>query len=239
MFSLSLLQSINDWQIGGSPSVKGKRGKILQKEFSQLPDEYRICYFSCFRKIDLEKGILWKLADDLLLPETISAWTIETSIAQKFKGGVPASGIQAIIFTLQPTDAICVVANLSKIYRDQEFLNAVEKNKNNIKNFELGIGRWGNSQAEVVMEVKNITIDNIYEMGGFSSSREKLVKELYGSNPTKLHYADFDFLVGVNSIDIGGGWVSGAAKDKVLKKIKDQMPALRTIKQLQEKKSLC
>jgi hypothetical protein len=132
LFSRDLIQAISDWQRGGSSKQKAK-GERLKQEAASLPDEFRQCPLCCFRQISLEKGALWKLADQLELPESISAWTLTLDVAQSFKGGVPPQGWQGAIFAVHPPAG-----------------SVVETNKRQVSGYQDGIGRYGNSQREVV-----------------------------------------------------------------------------------------
>jgi len=232
MFSKDLIQAICDWQRGGTSKQKAKRGERLKREAVSLPEEFRQCPLCCFRQISLEKGALWKLADQLELPESISAWTLSLDVAQSFKGGVPPQGWQGVIFAIHPP-AGSVVVNLDRLFRNEDFLTAVEANKEQISGYQDGIGRYKNSQREVLLEVSTIRISDIHELGGYSSNRDELVRMIYGPAPSSANYEDFDRRVALSGAKLGPDWIEGEAKDRVIDKIRAVMPGLRTIKKLQ------
>lgn len=49
-------------------------------------------------RIAFGKAARWDLADTLILPETISAWSLSSAVARQFKRGVPNVGWQGVIF---------------------------------------------------------------------------------------------------------------------------------------------
>jgi hypothetical protein len=236
MFSLELLQAINDWQRGGDRSQKERRGRTLKSLTSTLPPEFRQSRFS-YRQISLYKGSLWKLADELHLPETISSWTESLEVARTFKGGVPPPGSQGIIFLLFPSHN-SVIINLNRLYHDDRFLSAIESHSREIKGFHDGIGRYQNSQEEVVIEVSNIRLNDVHELGGYSSSESEIRQQYmnlhYGPHPSNAEFKAFERRFALANISLGPCWIDGKAKDKVLSNIAKQMPSLRAIKKLQE-----
>jgi hypothetical protein len=233
-FSLPLLQAVNNWQIGGSSKQKIARGAELLRQAALLPIEFRSCALMCFRQIALVKGSLWALADDLRLPETISGWTVSLEVARNLKRGVPPEGeYQGVIFAIAPPDG-SVVINLSRIYRDNAFLNAVDANKHKLVRFGDGIGRYGNDQQEVVLQVSSVHISDVCELGGYSTSRKELAEMYFGREPNPEDLLLFDRLLAAANAELGGAWVGGDAKDRVLRRIQERMPELRAIKQIQD-----
>lgn len=232
MFTKELIQAVSDWQRGGDTKQKAKRGQALKKEALKLPTEFRNCQLCCFRQLALEKGSLWKLADTLQLPETISAWTLLPEVARELKNGVPPAGLQGIIFCILPPPS-SIIVNLDRLYRDHEFQRAIKSSQSSISGFANGMGRWQNSQNEVILEIDSILISDIYELGGYSGTRDELVREIYGPNPTSNNYADFDYLLRISKQKLGACWIGETSKDRVIKKIQSAMPSLRTIKKLQ------
>jgi hypothetical protein len=230
-YSLSFLQALNNWQRGGSTKQKRKRGLALEKEASTLPQHFKSCNLRCFRQISLETEWIWKLADTLELSETISSWTTSLNVAQLFKGGVPPKEYQGLIFVICPPPS-SVILNIEELYKDQNFNNAIVENKKFITNFDQGIGRYWDSQKEVVLKIEKIELDQVYSLGGYSSSREELVKMVYGERPTQLNFAHFDVLMHQNNLNVGPNWLSYIGTKKVIKRVRSHMPWLRTIKEL-------
>ena len=167
------------------------------------------------------------------LPETISAWTVDIEVARQFKNGVPPPGSQGIIFSLDPPPE-SVVLNLDSLLREAAFIEAVETHKSNINGYCDGIGRYGNEQHEVVLEIGRIQITDIHELGGYSSNREELVRMTYGPNASSEDFADFDRRLAASSQELGQHWIKGEAKDRVVAKIRTLMPGLRIIRKLQD-----
>ena len=219
--------------MGGSAKQKARRGAELERQAEALDVKYRSCALMCFRQIALLKGSLWQLADSLQLPETISGWTVSPEVARTLKGGVPDLEYQGVIFAIPAPDG-SVVINLVRLYRDKEFLTAVEANRNEIVRFDDGIGRYGPDQQEVVIKLSQISLTDINEMGGYSSSREELAQLYFGRTPSGGDLAEFDRLLAATREELGAAWIGGDAKDRVLKKIQARMPELRQIKQLQD-----
>ena len=172
-FSLDCVQAVNDWQRGGDHRQKVRRGEKLKQEALALPEAFRTCTQRCFRQEAHAKGRVWQLLADIGLPETIAAWTTDLAVAKHFKSGVPPHDLQGVIFALVPP-AGAVVANLAALYADADFLAAVETFKPEIGGFEEGIGKYGGSQHEVVLELGSLTTAEVCSYGGYSSSRARL-----------------------------------------------------------------
>lgn len=235
-FSRELLQAINDWQRGGSPEQKAKRGQQLKANALALSKTFRQCRL-CYRQIALPKDALWKLADNLELPETISAWTESLDVARIFKNGVPPVGYQGVIFLLFPPQE-SIIVNLNRLYLDEEFQEAIKEHSENIRGFHYGMGSYKNSQEEVVVEVNKIRLNDIHELGGYSSSREELTQIMYGPDVAPESLAKFDRLLSLTGLTLGPAWIRGDAKDRTIRNISAIMPRLRLIKKLQEYSTL-
>jgi hypothetical protein len=233
MFSRELVQAVSGWQRGGDARQKLRRGNTLRAEALRLPKEFRECDGRCFRQLSLPKESFWQLADEFELPEAISAWTLEPRIARQLKGGVPYPGQQGVIFAVFPP-AGAIIANLHRLFADPDFRAAVERHKTDVTGFHNGIGRYGNEQCEVVLEISVIALSDIFELGGFSSERDELLRKCFGQNPTPEQIANFDRNLAEADETVGPDWVGDEAKDRVIAKIKAIMPTLRTFKKLQE-----
>lgn len=216
-FTLPLLQAVSDWQRGASPSARRKRGERLKSLRNELPSEFKECHLCCFRQIALDRAHLWKFGNDLFLEEKISSWTPDLSVAKDFLGGVPpeGQGYQGLVFDLCPTSDM-VVTNLNALYADSGFLDAVEASKSNIDHFSSGMGKYMDSQFEVVLEVDKLTMDNVYALGGHSSSRDELAAAYFGHSPSEAEMEEFDYLLSQCRTPLGPHWVTGDAKDRVV-----------------------
>ena len=220
-FSLELLQAINDWQRGGDHKQKQRRGKKLKELAADLSPEFREESRNCYRQITLDKKYVWKLADKLKLEETISAWTVDLDIAKGIKGEVPhkENQLQVAIFHIIPTSG-SVVINLDKLFNDPVFLEACDTHKSQINSYHLGIGQYGQSQREVVIELDQLPINNSYALGGHSSSKEKLLILWAGIEfnrlPTAADRVEFEKRISKSGAQLGPNWISGESKDRVL-----------------------
>lgn len=166
MFDLDLLQGISDWQLGGDATAKKIRGERLKALAAGLPVEFKSCAADCYRRLSLTKGSVWKVGTEYALEETISSWTLSLHVAQAFKDGVPPKGYQGAIFSHQPS-AQEVILNLNALFSDDEFQLAVSQKRTEIKNFDRGIGRYGNNQCEVVLSLEKLPLDSVHCWGGY------------------------------------------------------------------------
>lgn len=216
MFPLELLQAINDWQIGTTL----KRAETLKVLSAELPNEFKTCRFCCFRQVALDKAHIWKLGEELFLEEKISSWTHLSEVAKTFKGGVPPpkQGFQGVIFSISPP-LDTVIINLEKVYSSDEFKKSLAQLKHKITRYHEGIGRYGDSQSEVILEIEKISINDVHALGGHSSSREELAEEYFGHKPTTMEQAQFDMWSNQGGAKFGADWIENEAKDRVLKKV--------------------
>ncbi|MEQ8694466.1 MAG: hypothetical protein RIC85_03960 [Gammaproteobacteria bacterium] len=231
LFALALLQAINDWQKSSSP----KRGTTLKRLATSLPAKFQTCHLCCFRQIALDKGSVWDLLAENQLPEKISAWTTDLAIAKSFKGGVPpqGQGWQGVIFVLFPRPEH-VVLNLSALYHDAAFNAAAKTHKSSIKYFADGIGRYGNSQSEVILEIPDLSVLDVHALGGFSSNRDELARLFFGKVPAAKELAWFDDALEKSGEQLGPAWTEGDSVNRIVKRMQPHVEALKTIKAVQE-----
>lgn len=237
-YTVSTLQAISDWQRGGDPKQNKRRGKTLKEQSASLPYDYRTCELCCFRQIALPKGGVWDLIGEDKLSEKVSSWTTNIEIAKRFKGGVPpdGQGYQGVIICVYPQPGD-VIVNLDKLYRDTAFTQALEKNKEVISSFHKGAGCYGGEQNEVVLEILSVSQQDIYSMGGHSSSFEDLVHiaamEIYGRSVTLQEREELMLKVGHLSSEAGASWLSQEATRRVVEKMKPHVERLTEIKRQQ------
>lgn len=226
MFRLELLQAINDWQCGSSKkALLGEELKRLSEELDPRFKEVSLC---CFRQISLDKAALWHLGTKLLLPEAISSWTLSIEVAETLKGGVPQPGDwQGIIFEIVPRPDQ-VVLNLDTLYRDPDFAAFYEEMRTKIIRFGDGIGRYGRSQHEVILEVDAIGLDSVYALGGYSSDLESTARLILEREPTDQELEELDQQMKRAGRKIGPAWVTYAAKDRVLAKLIEAAKVLKS-----------
>lgn len=182
-FSIELLQAINEWQRGGDANQKKRRGAALKELSSSLPEKFRCTSESCFRQIALDKSAVWNIGAEYKISEALSSWTESIDVAKTFKGGVPPIGYQGVIFRISPScDA--VIVNLARLFSDPSFCTFLDENKNKVKDYDKGIGRYGGSQQEVVIEKDTLPLDSLYAWGGYTSPETELARMFFGEPPS-------------------------------------------------------
>lgn len=234
-FPLSLLKAVSDWQ----RSSNAKRADILKDECKALSDDFRRCSLVCYRQIALPKEGVWRLIGEDWLSEKISSWTTDIEVAKAFKGGVPpqGQGFQGTILSLHPP-AGSVIVNLSKLFRDADFLAAMEANKAQITGYHEGAGRYADSQSEVVLEIDAVTPEDIYSLGGHSSPLNELIAEaadlIYQRSPTDEERQKLLLDAAQAGVTTGPSWLNMDATRRVLKRTKPKGEALHDIKRQQD-----
>jgi hypothetical protein len=234
IFPLSLLQAVSDWQ----RSYSVRRADTLKAESGALPEEYRTCQLVCYRQIALPKGGVWDLLGENKLTEKISSWTLEIDIAKGFKGGVPpqGQGYQGTILCLHPPPG-SVIVNLWKLYESPAFNAALEANKAKINGYYDGAGRFGNSQSEVVLRVESVTPEDVFSLGGHSSSLEVLVDQaadlVYRRPSSSAERQALLLQANRAGIEAGPHWLNMDATRRVLARTKPQAAVLAEVKRLQ------
>lgn len=231
-FELALLQAVSDWQRGGDSEQKRRRGEALKVAAASLDRKFRVCSLVIYRQISLQKGGVWELLADRDLSETRSGWTLSSEIAKKFKGGVPPEGWQGVILAIAPSPER-VVVNLDALYREQAFVDAMEKYGSQIVGFSAGAGRYWGAQCEVVVDVDSVAPSDIYAMGGYSSDRDTLIRLMFGREPTPELIAWFDRYQEKAGVDLGPVWLEGDPWLRVLARMQPRIEELRAIKAAQ------
>lgn len=229
-FKIELLQAINDWQRGGDHTQKLRRGKKLKQQAESLPTQFRTCSEICYRQEAHERDRIWQLLADEHLPETIAAWTTDLSIAKEFKNGVPPDGLRGVIFSLTPPSE-SVVINLIEVYKDKGFRRSIERDKSNITRFDKGIGLYGDTQSEIVLELDKLSPDTIQCYGGYASDRKALAKQFFGHNPDAEGLAIFEQICDQANIpESGAWWLSHEGTKNVLNRMSPHIARLRCLK---------
>jgi hypothetical protein len=225
-FGDDLIQAVNDWQRGGSPAQKKKRGLALKTACQAIDPRFRRTPLVCFRQISLSPSAVWQLHDRLGLSETISAWTLATDVAKAFKGGVPPSGSPGLILDIVPPEG-SVIVNLDALYREPDFIAACEAARTRITGYGSGIAAYGNSQHEVVLELESVPMSSVYALGGHSSSRAAIAELYFGHPPTPAEWNEFSRLEALSNVQIGPHWIVGDAKDRVLARTLEKYSILK------------
>ena len=236
-FCLPVLQAVSDWQRGGSEKQSRKRGLALKRACATLPEEFRQCSLVCHRQIALTKSSVWQITAEAQLAEKISAWTIDMQVAKYFKGGVPPEGqdYQGIIFSRLPANSE-VIVNLYRLYSEPTFRQAVKNLRSNIEGYSDGIGKYGDTQSEVVIETKQLTTLD-YSLGGHSSPFDNLVlataQILFGPTPTSSQLESLQLKAEPMRGAAGPRWLSPEATTRVLNRMEPHVDLLKMIKKIQ------
>lgn len=226
MFDLEFLQALNDWQLGGSAAQKRRRGLRLKEVATRLDPYFKSVSLCCFRQVALDKSSVWKLGDTLHLPEALSSWSVSREVAMEFKGGVPPPGWQGVIFAVLPHPED-VVVNLTSLYSNAAFRSACETSRDHIRRYHEGIGRYGGSQHEVVLEIASVPITAVYALGGYSSSCEVIARKFFGCEPGSVDRHWFDILLARSGRKLGPHWLCHEGKERVISNVLAAVERLR------------
>jgi hypothetical protein len=206
MFSLPLLIAVNDWQRGSSsPTQRKRRSETLAREAAKLAPKFRTCGLACFRQVALNEGPLWELLAEEDLSEAISSWTMDLRVATSFKGGVPPHEWRGVIYEIIPRPEQ-VVLNMAALYREPGFRAAADQMRAQIPGYYDGIGRYGDTQSEVVLKIESVGPDEIHTMGGYSSDSATLAALMLGYQPTEDEQEWFDGLLAKAGLRSEGPW---------------------------------
>lgn len=176
MFTIDLLQAISDWQQGGSAEQKARRGQKLKCAAANLPLQFKSIKAPCFRRIALKKSAVWAIGTSAYLAESISAWSTSVEMCKLFKGGVPhetkpEKKSVCVIFEM-PFPILSnsdIIINLADLFSNSEFQSYRDAHKSEIKGYELGMGKYGNTQNEVVIQCQSLPLSSICTYGGYPS----------------------------------------------------------------------
>jgi hypothetical protein len=219
MYTLELVKAINDWQFSGTGKIKSKIAKRIQEHSIDLPSKFKTFSSQCYRRVDLVGKHSLEIGTKLSLPETFSSWSFDKSVAKEFDGGVPPKGYQGVIFELTPEDNNHeVIINLNELFKDQMFIQACNENKDKIKNYDKGIGFYGNDEKELILNVSELKINQIWAYGGYSSTKDEIAEKFFGHKPTKNEIVYFNRLVKQRNISFGASWITGDAKNRTIEK---------------------
>lgn len=139
---------------------------------------------------------------------------------------MPPEGLQGVIFAITPLST-SVVVNLDAVYKDPGFREACEQLRHRLTDFESGIGKYGDSQKEVVLEIANLTPKHVLHYGGIWSSREDIAEMLFKRQPTKEDLEFFDRLCEKAGTRRGAWWLSASGSRAVLHRMKPHIERLR------------
>lgn len=222
-YSLSVLQAINDWQRGYSAKQKVNRVRQIEAAAKSIDPQFKCIGVPCYRQVALKPSHVWQMGATYRLEETVSSWTESRQVGKEFKGGVAPEGMSllTVIFLVMPTPSQ-VVLNLGALYADPDFRAACERFKPSIRQFYDGIGKWSDSQHEVILQIDEVQLADVYACGGHSSKPQDLlkqehVKELFGKR-AETDRGILEKTIQEHPELFGPRWLTGAAKDRVLAK---------------------
>jgi hypothetical protein len=230
-FKLSLLQAVSDWQ----RSSTEKRAAALKEQCASLPAKFRTSVKRCYRQVGLTKGFVWDLIADDCLREKVSSWTLSYPVAITFKNGVPPQGsdYQGVIVAIERPASAQIIVNINQLYKDRDFLAAMEANKASITRYAEGAGRYKGSQQEIVIEMDTVSKSQIRSLGGHSSDLHELTTLSHMSIYSQFgRLASPQELALVRSL-VGPSWLSQAATSRVLDRAEVHTEILREVKRLQ------
>lgn len=231
IFSLPLLQAISDWQRDGHADPGIRSGEHLKTLCADLPDEFRQCEKRCYRKVALTKEYVWDLIVEDFLREKISSWTVKSSVAKQFNGGVPAksSGYHGVIFVRVPAPKT-VIVNLDALYRYKPFKKAMYDHRQQITNYFNGAGLFKGTEHEVVIQNEAVSKADIFALGGHSSTVDQLIQKaamlLYQRPPTEAEAEVMRRLLITSERRPGPLWIKGEQVDRVLDRISPRVERL-------------
>ena len=215
MFTKDLIQAISNWQRGWSGGEKQELADALKHEAISLPDCYKTADIPCYRRMDLSGKHLNQMGLTLQLKESISSWTTSREIALKFKD-IPKFGeALGTVFEILPPRG-SVIINLPALFAEKDFLHAVSRYEGEIDEFDRGIGLFGDTEKEVIIELGELPLTSVVAWGGHSSSQEALDSMMYSVatiiNGRPPSDEEFDLLVDQmkkDGIIAGAQWISG------------------------------
>ena len=130
-----------------------------------------------------------------------------------------------------------VVLNLSLLYQNSEFTQAIEKHKARINNFGDGIGRYRNTQSEVLLEIPDLSMVDVYALGGYSSENDDIARQFFGKKPTPEELIWFEDALEQSGEELGPAWMEGDSVSRIVKRMEPHIEKLQAIKAEQAKRN--
>jgi hypothetical protein len=221
MYTVELLQAISDWQRGGDPKQKAKRGATLKEVSKDLPEKFKSISTNCYRQIALDQTSVWNIGTKYQLNETISSWTTSLDVSKQFKGGVPPVGYQGAIFKITPSDNLEVIINLHELFQCGDFNDFLESKKDNINGFHKGTGLYGNNQHEVVISAEFLNLNTLFGWGGYTSRESDLAEMYFGHKANDVELKIFSGYMDQAGHKCGPYWLTTTdAVKRVREKLK-------------------
>jgi len=169
-YPAQLLEAIRNWVNNFESSKRKALAEALKGVLHFVEPEYKTCGVRCYRRIDIpdnpednSHGLLTPLLDMCnsgKMWESVSSWTTDLLIAKDHLEGVQSGGICAIFgHTPLPSEVWLNLNNFIKSPR--------------LRPSDIG-GNWVQGECEVILNVTNVTADEIISLGGFAGSMDLL-----------------------------------------------------------------
>lgn len=230
-FTIEFLQSLNDWQAGAiskkdkngiyNDNIKIKLANNIIKTSINIPKEFKSFNGSCYRKFN--SGNNMELGLKEFINEKYSSWTTDFENLKTSKTlKNPKKNEIGIIFKKDIIYNCNVILNLNALYCNKEFLEFIDDNKNEIKNFENGIGKYNNSQNEIILENTKLHIDNIIAYYGKGSEIMDFIRTYFPEvMDNEKEKQELITEIRKRAPDIGKKkWLEGEGAIKIIKKHK-------------------
>jgi hypothetical protein len=133
-----------------------------------------------------------------------------------------------------PPGAGTVILNLGVLFVDKDFQKALHRHRNDIEGFADGLGKYGRSQSEVVIELDRLDVARVYAYGGFSSDRVEIATRMLGHPPSPAELALFNATARRAGAKFGPDWIGEDAVRRVMQRMQPHIERLREIKRLQD-----
>ena len=228
MYDKEILCAIAGWQKGWREDQNKRQALTdsISRVASKIPKRARVLPSRCYRVIFLDKSLIATLFLNAKLVETISSWTTDKKFAEKFKGPHQEGRI-GFIFGHTPKESE-VVVNIPEMWKDEHFLEALEKHKQQDEEFcdVLCHYRGAHDQSEVILNTKKLLVseivgltgrgdfDHLCQLAGANSEEEKdeLWKQIADDGLYPEEYR----------------WISEEGVNRVLERLIDRLESLLT-----------
>lgn len=195
-YTHALIEAIDDWQAGSKD--KERKAARLIKASEHLPANYRTAPAEVFRQLRANAPLAAGVAFDAMA-DFVSSWTTSLEVAKHFRESDGDRTKALMIFRRRPMPGD-VILDLNVVYADPDFMDTVRDAEKRLGRTFNGIGRWQNSQREVVLNETVIGNDDIVSLGAFrdldaiiptigpSLVPEAEVRKKMGLPPTDQHF---------------------------------------------------
>jgi hypothetical protein len=130
------------------------------------------------------------------------------------------------------------VVNLITVYRSELFRAAVQQHQAQIVGYYEGIGRWGSTQSEVVLDVAAHTESEVFALGGESSGARSLAleaaRQLFGPGATEQQVEALLRHAEQVDLQLGARWLTMEGTQHVLARTRPVAQKLVAVKKARE-----